>query len=86
MFVYALALRPVVAAGGLEALDESKKMMFQGILHFMSKMIQASDEVDSVDVLEDSSLLIKANKDVYDILKKKLGENAIITRIESEVL
>jgi hypothetical protein len=81
MYNYAIALRPVVAAGGIDALDENKKSMFEGTLVFVSKFLETAQEIDKVTITEDYNLIIKANKEVYPLLKG-ISENIIVTQLE----
>lgn len=80
MYKYAISLRPVVAAGGVIGLDDKRKMIFEGVLQFMSKLIQSAQEVESSEITEDFTILVTAKQDITDSLKK-LGGNAIITAL-----
>ena len=80
MFKYALAIKPVVVAGGIDGLDEQRKEIFRAVLTFMSTMIKQAKEVESVEITEDFNLVVTAKDDVEEILRK-IGENAVITRL-----
>ena len=80
MFKYALAIKPVVVAGGIDGLDEQRKEIFRAVLTFMSTMIKQAKEVESVEITEDFNLVVTAKEDVEEILRK-IGENAVITRL-----
>jgi hypothetical protein len=81
MYTYVITLRPVVAAGGIEGLDENRKKMFEGILLFASKFLETAQEVDEVTMTEDYALIVKANSEVYDMLKN-ISENVIVTQLK----
>lgn len=80
MFKYALAIKPVVLAGGIGGLDEQRKEIFRAVLDFMSTMIKQANEVESVEITKDFTLVVTAKEDVEETLRK-IGENAIITRL-----
>jgi len=80
MHKYAISLRPVVAAGGIDALDESRRLIFQGAVLFMSKLIQSADEVSSSVVTDDYTIVVEATQDVSEVFKK-LGDKVIVTKL-----
>jgi len=80
MYKYALALKPVVIAGGIEGLDEQRKEVFKALLEFMSTMIKQAEEVEEVEITKDFTLVVTATQDVEETLKK-IGANAIITQL-----
>jgi hypothetical protein len=84
MFVYAIALKPVILAGGVEGLDENKKKVFEGMLYFMARLIECAQEVEEVKINEDYTIVVKSESDVHASLKR-LGENAVITQLDPKL-
>lgn len=80
MHKYALAIKPVVLAGGIDGLDEQRKEIFRAVLDFMSTMIKQAQEVETVEVTEDFTIVVTAKEDVEETLRK-IGDNAIITKL-----
>jgi len=81
MHKYAIALKPVVAAGGIEGLDQSRKLIFQSALALIARLIETAQEVENVETTEDFNLIVSAKEDIGVSLQKLAG-NAIITKIE----
>ena len=80
MYEYAMALQPIVIAGGIDGLDAQRKEVFKGLLEFMATMIRQAKEVESVIINEDFTLIVTAKEDIEATLKK-IGSNAIISRL-----
>ena len=85
MFKYAIALKPVVLAGGIDGLTEDKRKAFEGMVFFMAKLIECAQEVESVEIRPDFSLIVSAKEEVEQLLKK-IGDNAIVRRLENTVV
>jgi|AntAceMinimDraft_13_1070369.scaffolds.fasta_scaffold03115_3 hypothetical protein len=81
MFSYAVALKPVVLAGGIENLDETKKALFKALLEMTSHFFKATPEIDDVEIRDDFTLVLKSSVDVWDIISGRLGESAIVSRL-----
>jgi len=81
MYKYAVALKPVVVAGGVEGLDESKRLMFDSLLNVLAQFFKSTPEIDDVEIREDFTMVIHANKDVWDTISGKLGKSAIVSKL-----
>lgn len=81
MYKYAIGLKPVIVAGGIEGLEDDKKAMFGALIGMLSKFFESTPEIDKVEVTEDYTMILNANKDVWDVIHGKLGQNAVVSRL-----
>jgi hypothetical protein len=80
-YLYAILLKPVATAGGPEALEPNKKLMFEGLLSLMAKFIEASQEVEKTHITPDFSILVVAKEDIYTQLLK-LGDKVLVSKLD----
>lgn len=79
-FKYAISLRPIVAAGGIQGLDEGRRSIFHGLLTFVSSLIKSAEEVSSAEITDDYTIIVIAKSEIEESLRK-IGQNTIITRL-----
>lgn len=79
-FKYVIALKAVVLAGGIDGLDDTRKSIFQGTLQFIAHLIKASNEVSAADITDDFSIIVTADSEVEETLKK-IGDSVIVKRL-----
>lgn len=80
MHKYVIALKPVVLAGGIDALDPTRKMIFQGTLQFIAHLIRAAKEVESAEITDEFSIVVSAESEIEDTLKR-IGDTVIVKKL-----